>query len=283
MFPLPIEKLPRINQYRYRLFLYLSVILWLLPLIAIMLVSLRSLSDLNAGNYWGIPTELNFLQNYSEVFVRSPMATYFLNSLIITIPTTIITLIISSMSGFTLAIHKFKFNMFIFAMFIAGNFIPFQILLVPVRSITIQFGMYDTWYALIIFHVAFQSGFCTFFLRNFIKELPFELIEAARADGATEVYIYTKIIIPLMRPALAALGVLIFTFIWNDYFWALVLVQSDSVRPVTVGLQALRGQWVASWNLIAAGSIVCALPPVIMFFILQKQFIRGLTFGAVKG
>jgi|TARA_X000000950_G_scaffold221672_1_gene266980 multiple sugar transport system permease protein len=283
MFPLPIEKLPRINQYRYRLFLYLSVILWLLPLIAIMLVSLRSLSDLNAGNYWGIPTELNFFENYSEVFVRSPMATYFLNSLIITIPTTIITLIISSMSGFTLAIHKFKFNMFIFAMFIAGNFIPFQILLVPVRSITIQFGMYDTWYALIIFHVAFQSGFCTFFLRNFIKELPFELIEAARADGATEVYIYTKIIIPLMRPALAALGVLIFTFIWNDYFWALVLVQSDSVRPVTVGLQALRGQWVASWNLIAAGSIVCALPPVIMFFILQKQFIRGLTFGAVKG
>ena len=283
MFPLPIEKLPKINQYRYRLFLYLSVILWLLPLIAIMLVSLRSLSDLNAGNYWGIPTELNFLQNYSEVFVRSPMATYFLNSLIITIPTTIITLIISSMSGFTLAIHKFRFNMFIFAMFIAGNFIPFQILLVPVRSITIQFGMYDTWYALIIFHVAFQSGFCTFFLRNFIKELPFELIEAARADGATEVYIYTKIIIPLMRPALAALGVLIFTFIWNDYFWALVLVQSDSVRPVTVGLQALRGQWVASWNLIAAGSIVCALPPVIMFFILQKQFIRGLTFGAVKG
>ena len=283
MFPLPIEKLPRINQYRYRLFLYLSVILWLLPLIAIMLVSFRSLSDLNAGNYWGIPTELNFFENYSEVFVRSPMATYFLNSLIITIPTTIITLIISSMSGFTLAIHKFKFNMFIFAMFIAGNFIPFQILLVPVRSITIQFGMYDTWYALIIFHVAFQSGFCTFFLRNFIKELPFELIEAARADGATEVYIYTKIIIPLMRPALAALGVLIFTFIWNDYFWALVLVQSDSVRPVTVGLQALRGQWVASWNLIAAGSIVCALPPVIMFFILQKQFIRGLTFGAVKG
>ncbi len=283
MFPLPIEKLPRINQYRYRLFLYLSVILWLLPLIAIMLVSLRSLSDLNAGNYWGIPTELNFFENYFEVFVRSPMATYFLNSLIITIPTTIITLIISSMSGFTLAIHKFKFNMFIFAMFIAGNFIPFQILLVPVRSITIQFGMYDTWYALIIFHVAFQSGFCTFFLRNFIKELPFELIEAARADGATEIYIYTKIIIPLMRPALAALGVLIFTFIWNDYFWALVLVQSDSVRPVTVGLQALRGQWVASWNLIAAGSIVCALPPVIMFFILQKQFIRGLTFGAVKG
>ena len=283
MFPIQIEKQPKFVQYRYRLILYASIILWLLPLIAIMLVSLSSLSDLNAGNYWGIPTEINFIDDYSEVFIRSPMARYFLNSLIITIPTTIVTLLISSMSGFTLAIHKFKLNMFIFAMFIAGNFIPFQILLVPVRNITIQFGMYDTWYGLIIFHIAFQSGFCTFFLRNFIKELPFELVEAARADGASEFYIYSKIVLPLMRPALAALGVLIFTFIWNDYFWALVLVQSDSVRPVTVGLQALRGEWVASWNLIAAGSIVCALPPVIMFFILQKQFIRGLTFGAVKG
>ena len=96
------------------------------------------------------------------------------------------------MSGFSLAIHKFRLNMIIFAAFIAGNFIPFQILLVPVRSITIQFGIYDTWLALILFHIAFQSGFCTFFLRNFIKELPFELIEAARADGASEFYIYRK-------------------------------------------------------------------------------------------
>ena len=185
MFPYPIEKQPILNQYRYRIFLYLSIITWLLPLIAIMLISVRSLSDLNAGNYWGVPTEIHFLQNYSEVFVRSPMARFFLNSLIITIPTTLITLLISSMSGFSLAIHKFRLNMIIFAAFIAGNFIPFQILLVPVRSITIQFGIYDTWLALILFHIAFQSGFCTFFLRNFIKELPFELIEAARADGAS--------------------------------------------------------------------------------------------------
>ena len=112
-------------------------------------------------------------QNYSEVFIRSPMARFFFNSLIITIPTTIVTLLISSLSGFTLAIHKFKLNMIIFAAFIAGNFIPFQILLVPVRNITIQFGMYDSWLGLIIFHIAFQTGFCTFFLRNFIKRITF--------------------------------------------------------------------------------------------------------------
>lgn len=102
-------------------------------------------------------------------------------------------------------------------------------------------------------------------------------------DGAGEWKVYFRIIIPLLRPALSALAVLTFTFIWNDFFWALTLIQSDDVRTVTVGLQALRGQWVTSWNLIAAGSVVAALPPVIMFFAMQKHFIRGLTFGAVKG
>ena len=143
--------------------------------------------------------------------------------------------------------------------------------------------MYNSHLGLIIFHIAFQTGFCTFFLRNFIKELPFELIEAARAEGATEWIIYRKIILPCIIPALAALGVLEFTFIWNDYFWALVLTQGDAVKPITVGLDVLRGQWTTSWNLVSAGSVVAALPPVIMFFILQKQFIHGLTFGAVKG
>jgi len=108
------------------------------------------------------------------------------------------------------------------------------------------------------------------------------LMESARVEGANEFQIFWSIILPLMRPALSALAVLIFTFIWNDYFWALVMVQSDAVKPVTTGLSALRGEWVASWQLISAGSIIAAVPPVAMFFILQRQFIAGLTLGAVK-
>jgi len=135
---------------------------------------------------------------------------------------------------------------------------------------------------LIIFHIAFQTGFCIFLLRNFIKELPFKLVEAARADGATEWTIFTKIVIYLITTALAALAVLEFTFIWNDYFWALILSQSDNIKLLTLGLETLRGQFTTSWNIISAGSLVAALPPVIMFFIIQKQFIQGLTFGAVK-
>ena len=154
--------------------------------------------------------------------------------------------------------------------------------MIPVRTMFVKFGLFDTIIGLIIFHTAFQSGFATFFLRNFIVELPFSLVESARVEGATEPRIFFSIMIPLLRPALASLGVLLFTFIWNDFFWALTLVQSDKARPITFGLSALKGQWLISWNLIAAGSVVAALPSVVVFFILQKQFIQGLTFGGVK-
>ena len=283
MFPIPIQKRPLINRISYKILVPVSLFVWLIPLIGIMLTSIRGLGDITAGNYWGIPSEFLLFSNIKDVFQNTPMLSYIINSFKITIPTVIGAVAISCMTGFALASYKFKANLFIFFTFIAGNFVPYQILMIPVRNISIDMGVYNTHIGLIIFHIAFQTGFCTFFLRNFIKELPFELIEAARADGATEWTIYRKIILPLIVPALAALGVLEFTFIWNDYFWALVLTQGDTVKPITVGLDVLRGQWTTSWNLVSAGSVVAALPPVIMFFILQKQFIQGLTFGAVKG
>ena len=283
MFPTPIQKYSLSANVTYRIALLVTLFIWLLPLIAVMLTSIRTYDDILAGNYWGWPEESGAIENYSRIFADGRMARYFLNSLVITLPTVFGTLLLSSMAGFSLAMHKFKLNILLFCMFIAGNFVPFQILMIPVRMLTIDLGIYNTYYGLIIFHIAFQTGFCTFFLRNFIKALPFELLEAARADGATEWMIYRKIILPLIVPALAALGVLEFTFIWNDYFWALILSQGDSVKPITVGLDNLRGQWVASYNLIAAGSVIAALPPVVMFFLMQKHFINGLTFGAVKG
>ena len=283
MFPTPIQKFSLKINITYRVLLAFTLFIWLLPLLAVMLTSIRTFDDVLAGNYWTFPEKTAFISNYSAVFEDGKMTRFFLNSLIITLPTVFGTLLLSSLAGYSLAMHRFKLNLLVFAMFIAGNLVPYQILMIPVRSISIELGVYNTHFGLIIFHIAFQTGFCTFFLRNFIKELPFELIEAARVDGATEWTIYRKIILPLITPALAALGVLEFTFIWNDYFWALVLTQGDAVKPITVGLDVLRGQWTTAWNLVSAGSVVAALPPVIMFFILQRQFIQGLTFGAVKG
>jgi multiple sugar transport system permease protein len=133
---------------------------------------------------------------------------------------------------------------------------------------------------MIFFHRAFQTGFCTLFMRNFIRELPDSILDAARMEGAGELRIFWHVVLPLMRPAIAAVSVLVFTFVWNDYFWSLVLVQSDSVRPLTAGLQSLRGMWQTSWQLLSAGSILAALPPVALFFVMQRQLASGLTAGA---
>ena len=282
MFPHPIQKSNITARVSYRVILYVAVIFWILPLLAMLMISIRPLSDINSGNFYGWPTEFSLYDNYTQIFTLTPMLQYFFNSIIITIPTVLGTLTLSSLAGYALAKHKFRGNFIIFALFIAGNFVPAQILMIPVRDLTLNFGIYDTKMGLILFHTAFQTGFCTFFLRGFIKELPHELIESGRIDGASELRIFWNIILPLVRPALAALAVLEFTFVWNDYFWALVLVQGDDARPVTLGIQALQGRWTSFWHLVSAGSIVAALPPVLLFFLLQKHFITGLTLGAVK-
>lgn len=283
MFPTPIEKRSLPFNLSYRAAVWIALLLWLLPLIAVMMTSARSMADINGGNYWGIPSEWMFFENYTMVFTQTPMLRYLLNSLIITLPAVFGAVALSTLAGYALAKYKFRGNVALFAAFIAGNFVPFQILMIPVRDLTISMGLYDTASGLILFHIAFQTGFCTLFMRNFIVGLPDELIEAARVEGVSEWQIFWHVVLPLVRPALAALSVLVFTFIWNDYFWALVLVQSDEVRPITAGISALKGQWMASWQLIAAGSVIAALPPVILFFAMQKHFIAGLTLGATKG
>ena len=282
MFPKPIEKTSVVTQNLYKIALPIALIIWLLPLIAVALTSIRSAGDLTSGNYWGWPTSFNLVENYTAVFTNSPIAKYILNSFKVTIPTVIGVITLSSMTGFALGIYRFKANLFVFFLFVAGNFVPFQILMIPVRELTLNLGVYNTTTGLVLFHVAFQTGFATLFMRNFIRALPFELIEAARVEGVSEFQIFWYVVLPLMRPAMAALSVLIFTFIWNDYFWATVLTQGADTQPVTAGLYSLNGQWVAAWHLVSAGSIVAAMPPVIMFFMMQKHFIAGLTLGAVK-
>ena len=282
MFPIPIEKTARTTQWLYTIALPLALILWLLPLMGVAVTSIRSSSDLAAGNYFGIPSTFAWT-NYLEIFSNTPMLKYMRNSMFVTLPTVLGAVTLSCMAGFALAVYKFKSNLLLFFMFVAGNFVPFQILMVPVRDLTVQTGLYNTYSGLILFHIAFQTGFCTLFMRNFIKGLPFELIESARVEGVSEIRIFWHIVLPLMRPAIAALSVLIFTFIWNEYFWATVLTQGPEVQPVTAGLFSLNGQYIAQWQLVSAGSIVAALPPVLMFFLMQKHFIAGLTLGATKG
>jgi multiple sugar transport system permease protein len=283
MFPTPIAKTKPWVQNTYKVMLPIALLIWLLPLLGIAVTSIRPSSDLAAGNYFGWPSGFDFIKNYSAVFENSNIGWYILNSFKVTIPTVIGAVGLSCLTGYALAVYKFKSNLIVFFMFIAGNFVPFQILAIPVRDLTLKMGMYNTTMGLVMFHIAFQTGFCTLFMRNFIKGLPFALIESARVEGVSEWKIFRYIVMPLMRPAIAALSVLIFTFIWNDYFWATIMAQSADVRPVTAGMNELKGQWKVAWELISAASIIAALPPVAMFFLMQKHFIAGLTLGATKG
>ncbi|MBT8408282.1 MAG: carbohydrate ABC transporter permease [Alphaproteobacteria bacterium] len=282
MFPTPIEKTSRTWQITYQTFLPLALLLWLMPLLAVALFSIKPEADFVSGGYWSLPTYFAGLENYGRVFFQSDMPRYLLNSVLITIPTVIGCVILSSMTGFALGIYRFRSNIWIFFMFVAGNFVPFQILMVPVRDLTLDLGLYNTKTGLVLFHIAFQTGFCTLFMRNFIRALPFALIEAARVEGIAEWRIFWYVVLPLMKPAMAALAVLIFTFIWNDYFWAVVLTQGAESQPVTAGITSFNAQYRAAYHLMSAGSIVAALPPVAMFFLMQKHFIAGLTLGAVK-
>jgi len=280
MFPAPLERQSRLARARYRVAVAASLGVWLLPLLAVALASLRSQEDLNRGNFWGWPTGLRLFENYATVLTESRLPQFVMNSFLVTIPAVVGAVAFASMAGFALAKHEFKGNRLLLMIFIGGNLVPFQALMIPVRDLVIALGLYDSRWALIVFHIAFQTGFCTLFMRNFIREIPDDALDAARVEGAGELVVFWRIVLPLVRPAIAGVSVLVFTFVWNDYFWSLVLVQSDSVRPLTAGLQSLRGMWQTSWPLVAAGSILAAVPPVAVFFLLQRQLIAGLTYGA---
>lgn len=282
MFPRPIQQSTRGWQATYQAMVPIALILWLLPLIAVAVFSIKPAVDFTTGNYWGMPSSFEGGVNYGKVFFESDMPRYMWNSVLITVPTVIGAVALSCMTGFALGIYRFKGSLIIFFMFVAGNFVPFQILMVPVRDLTLDLGLYNTKTGLVLFHIAFQTGFCTLFMRNFIRALPFELIEAARVEGVAEWQIFWYVVLPLMKPAIAALAVLIFTFIWNDYFWAVVLTQGAESQPVTAGITSFNAQYRAAYHLMSAGSIVAALPPVAMFFLMQRHFIAGLTLGAVK-
>jgi multiple sugar transport system permease protein len=234
MFPMPVEKWRPAARRAYKLSLPVALLIWLLPMIAVLVTSVRSSEELSEGNYWGWPKHFALIDNYRDALTTSPMLHYFWNSVQITLPAVAGAIALAAMAGFALAIYRFPGNSALFATFVAGNFVPIQVLMIPVRDLSLKLGLYNSVEGLILFHLSFQTGFCALFLRNFIKQLPFELIEAARIEGANEWTVFFRIVLPLIRPALAALAILVFTFVWNDYFWALCLTQGASAGEVIV-------------------------------------------------
>ena len=273
-------------------FLAVTAFVWLVPLLWAFYTSLRPFSDTAERGYVSIGGTYNF-DNYTQAWTDSEMLKFFINTMWITIPAVILILFFASMAAFALSRFSFRFNLLLLMIFTAGNLLPQQVIITPLYRMFLALPLpeflspsgvfYDSYFGIITIHVAFQMGFATFVLSNYMKALPGDLNEAAFVDGASVWRQYWNIILPLTRPPLAALAVLMFTWIYNDFFWALVLMVTGDQRPITSALQNLNGTFFTNNNLVAAGSLLAAIPTLIVFVVLQRQFVAGLTLGSTKG
>lgn len=276
-------------------FLIAMAVLWLIPVGTAVYNSFRHYASDTAVNGAFAPPEALTLDNYRTAFEVGDMGQTFRNTAFIVFPALIITLLLSSMVAFACTRFSWRFNIAFLVLFTAGNLMPQQVLFQPLVQIysRIPFpdflsdadtgNLFGTKISVILIHIAFQLGFCTFVLANYMKTIPKELGEAASVDGAGVARQFFQIVLPLTRPALAALGTLEFTWLYNDFFWGSVLLNQGDQRPITSSISVLNGAYATDFNLIAAASIMIALPTLIVYLLLQKQFIGGLTLGANKG
>jgi multiple sugar transport system permease protein len=205
----------------------------------------------------------------------------------------LVTLFLASLVAFVICRVSIKINLFLLLMFTAGNLLPQQVIITPLYRLYLLIPLpnwisssgllYDSIFGLVAINVAFQTGFCVFVLSNYMRTIPAEMYEAAEVDGASLWRRYWRLTLPVCRPALAALATLLTTWIYNDFFWAITLMVTGSKRPITSALANLQGQFVSNQNLIAAAAMMAAVPTLVVYILLQKQFIAGLTLGATKG
>jgi multiple sugar transport system permease protein len=262
----------------------------MVPILWTFWTSLRPYQDIIEKGVFSRPDTLN-LNNYVEAYRQMEIWGYLKNSFIVAIPAVGLTLFFGSLLAFVVTRYSFRFNLYLLLLFTAGNLLPVQLVYAPLFKMYIWFGdlvgnrniLYDSYLGLILVHVALQVGFATFVMSSYMKTIPKEISESALVDGASVFRHYWSVILPLLRPPLAALSVLMTTWIYNEFFWAIVMIKSDNKRPITSALGRLQGEYVTDFNLLAAGAIMAALPTLIIFFILKRQFVSGLTLGSTKG
>ena len=275
-------------------FLTLLAFIFMWPLLYAVYMSLRPYGEIvaNVNGPFSIARSLS-LDNYLAVWNDQNLPAYYWNTAVITIPAVFLTLWVSSMLAFAISKFSWRFNLLVLMIFTAGNLLPPQVIIVPLYRLYLLLPlpgqlndfpiMYDSFLGVILIHATFQTGFCTFVLSNYMKSLSRELVEAAQMDGAGVFTIYRKVILPLCTPAVAALATLLTVWIYNDFFWALMLFKSGGKRPITAALNNLSGTFFTDPTQLAAISVMAAVPTILLYILLQRFFVRGLTLGSAKG
>ncbi|MGP3752846.1 carbohydrate ABC transporter permease [Streptomyces sp. IBSNAI001] len=266
-----------------RVFLVLVGLFWLMPTIGLLLSSLRGPEDIAATGWWKVftaPSELTF-DNYQRLLDNSTITDSLLSTVMITVPSTFLVVVIGSLAGYAFAWMEFPGRDWWFLVVVGLLVVPVQVALIPVSELFGTIGIFETTFGVIMFHTAFGLPFAIFLLRNFFAEIPRELLEAARLDGAGEIRLFTRVVMPLGGPAIASLGIFQFLWVWNDMLVALIFADSES-PPITVALQQQVRQFGNNIDVLAPGAFVSMLIPLAVFFAFQRQFVSGVMAGAVK-
>ncbi len=264
-------------------------LVWLTPSLGLLITSLRSRADIAQSGWWTSIFEWRFnLENYVEVLNNSELPSpgfkeNIINSIIITVPSTILPIIVASLLAYVIVFTKLRIRNFLYLLIIALMVVPLQVTWFPVLSLYKFFDITGSWTGIWLAHTAYGTPFAVFLLRNFFSEIPEEIIESARIDCNNHFQIFTRIVLPLSLPALASLAIFQFVWVWNDLMNAIVFLQNVEKYPLTVGIQKLLGHYQNEWHLLAAGAWLTMLVPLLIFFSLQRYFVRGVTAGAVKG
>ncbi|MFG3186872.1 carbohydrate ABC transporter permease [Streptomyces nigra] len=266
-----------------RVFLILVGLFWLVPTLGLLLSSLRPPDEMTASGWWEVfskPSQLTF-DSYDKLLGNSDITDSILNTVLITVPATVLVVVIGALAGYAFAWMEFPGRDWWFLGVVGLLVVPVQVALIPIAELFGNIGIFGSLIGVILFHVGFGLPFAVFLLRNFFAEIPRELLEAARLDGAGELRLFFRVVMPLGGPAIAALGIFQFLWVWNDMLVALIFTDADS-QPITVALQTQVRQFGSNVDVLAPGAFISMVIPLVVFFAFQRQFVSGVMAGAVK-
>jgi glucose/mannose transport system permease protein len=275
------QSLPRtIWDWLILIFLLLAAVFFLMPIYVMVVTGLKQAQNVSLSTMWQLPTHLSgggFYEAWNRLYPNLG------NSLQLTIPATILSSIFGAINGYIFAKWKFRGANTLFAILVFGMFIPYQSILIPLIQFLEQIKLYGTIGGLIFVHVVYGLPICSLIFRNFFANIPDELVEAARLDGAGVIRIFLFVMLPLALPAFVVVAIFQFTNIWNDFLFGVTILPNPNAQPVTVALNNLSGSFSVDWNVVMAGAVICALPTALIYILLGKFFVRGLLAGSVKG
>jgi alpha-glucoside transport system permease protein len=273
----------KVNGGLVRIFLIVVGLFWLVPTIGLLISSLRTPEDMSASGWWKVfsePSQLT-VDSYRKLLENNDITDSLVNTVLITVPATVLVVVIGSLAGYAFAWMEFPGRDWWFLGVVGLLVVPVQVALIPIAELFGGIGLFGSVLGVILFHVGFGLPFAVFLLRNFFAEIPRELLEAARLDGAGELRLFLRVVMPLGGPAIASLGIFQFLWVWNDMLVALVFTNADS-QPITVALQTQVRQFGNNIDVLAPGAFISMVIPLAVFFAFQRQFVSGVMAGAVK-